>query len=247
MIVTTRHFAATRSPRWLALLTSVAVLAAIVGALLAGDGGAGWQWLHWISKPLATALILLLAWRSVPPLSLRYRRWVLAGIACSLLGDILLMLPQDLFVAGLLAFLGGHLCFLVALLGDSRFSARQPLLLACLAYGAINLYLLWPSIAAPLRLPVIVYVLVLTSMAGQALVRARQFARRGDAQARSARRAAVGALLFMLSDSLLAWNRFDGPIPLAALWVLATYYLSLWWIARSVAREGSIVEAGALQ
>jgi uncharacterized membrane protein YhhN len=226
----------------------IAVLAAIVGALLAGDDpGRAWQWLHWICKPLATALIFLLAWRAVPALSLRYRRWILAGIACSLLGDILLMLPQDLFVAGLLAFLGGHLCFLAALLGDSRFSARQPLLLACLAYGAINLYLLWPSIAAPLRLPVIVYVLVLTSMAGQALVRARQFARRGDAQARSARRAAVGALLFMLSDSLLAWNRFDGPMPLAALWVLATYYLSLWWIARSVAREGSIVEAGALQ
>jgi hypothetical protein len=54
-------------------------------------------------------------------------------------------------------------------------------------------------------------------------------------------------LLFMLSDSLLAWNRFDGPMPLAALWVLWTYHLSLWWIARSVAREGSIVEAGALQ
>jgi uncharacterized membrane protein YhhN len=155
----------------------IAVLAAIVGALLAGDDpGRAWQWLHWICKPLATALIFLLAWRAVPALSLRYRRWILAGIACSLLGDILLMLPQDLFVAGLLAFLGGHLCFLAALLGDSRFSARQPLLLACLAYGAINLYLLWPSIAAPLRLPVIVYVLVLTSMAGQALVRARQFA-----------------------------------------------------------------------
>ena len=51
----------------------------------------------------------------------------------------------------------------------------------------------------------------------------------------------------MLSDSLLAWNRFDGPMPLAALWVLATYYLSLWWIARSVAREGSIVEADTSQ
>jgi hypothetical protein len=46
---------------------------------------------------------------------------------------------------------------------------------------------------------------------------------------------------------LLAWNRFDGPMPPAALWVLWTYHLSLWWIARSGAREGSIVEAGALQ
>ena len=246
-MIAARHFVVARPPRWLALLTSTAALAAIIGVLLADGGSVGWQWVHWICKPLATVLIFLLAWRAVPALSLHYRRWILAGMACSLLGDILLMLPRDLFVAGLLAFLGGHVCFLVALLGDSRFGVRQPLLFGCVAYGAINLYLLWPAIAAPLRLPVVVYVLVLASMAGQALVRARQFARRGDAQARSARRAAIGALLFMLSDSLLAWNRFDGPMPLAALWVLATYYLSLWWIARSVAREGSIVEADTSQ
>jgi uncharacterized membrane protein YhhN len=240
---------ATRPPfRGLALAIAAAALAAITGTLLAGDDPVGaWQWLHWICKPLATALIFLLAWRAVPALSLRYRRWVLAGIGCSLLGDILLMLPQDLFVGGLLAFLFGHLCFLVALLGDSRFSLRPPPLPACLAYGAINLYLLWGAIAAPLRLPVIVYVLMLASMAGQALARVKQFTRRGDAQTHSARLAAAGALLFMLSDTLLAWNRFRGPMPLAALWVLTTYYLSLWWIARSVAREGGIVEAGASQ
>ena len=69
---------------------------------------------------------------------------------------------------------------------------------------------------------------------GQALARAGMFARRGDAQAGSARRAAIGAMLFMLSDSLLAWNRFHAAIPWSSLWVLSTYYLALWWIARSV-------------
>jgi uncharacterized membrane protein YhhN len=94
---------------------------------------------------------------------------------------------------------------------------------------------------------VIVYVIVLTSMGGQAAARAWTFARRGHPHTRSAMLAAGGALVFMLSDSLLAWNRFHGRIPLATLWVLATYYLALWWIARSVQRDDSMIEAGAVQ
>jgi uncharacterized membrane protein YhhN len=175
----------------------------------------------------------VLAWRARPAQSPRYRRRILAGIACSLLGDVFLMLPGDLFVPGLVAFLCGHLCFIAAFLGDSRFGARPLLLLACLGYGAVNLYLLWDAIGAPLRVPVIVYVLVLACMGGQALVRARL--------------AALGALMFLLSDSLLAWNRFHGAIPWSSLWVLSAYYLALWWIARSVQRVGTAIEAGAAQ
>ena len=228
------------------LSTGIAAAAAILGATLAGHGVVdGWRMLHWACKPLATALIFLLAWRAQPTVSVRYRSWILVGIVCSLLGDVFLMLPQDLFVPGLLAFLLGHLCFIMAFLRDSRFSTRPLLLLASLGYGAINLYLLWDSIAASLRLPVIVYVVVLACMGGQALVRARVFALRGDAQAASARRAAIGAIFFMLSDSLLAWNRFHAAIPLSSLWVLSTYYLALWWIARSVQRDDMAIEAGA--
>ena len=212
--------------RGLAAATLLAACAAIAGALLAAHSPDG-RWLHWIAKPLATALVFALAWRARPAVSARYRHFVLAGIACSLAGDVLLMLPGDLFVPGLVAFLLGHACFIAALLGDSRFAVPAWPLLACLAYGIANLAALWGAIAAPLRVPVIVYVAVLCSMAGQALARAL----RGEAPARLA---ACGALLFMLSDSVLAWDRFRGPLPLASLWVLATYYLALWWIARSV-------------
>ncbi len=78
-------------------------------------------------------------------------------------------------------------------------------------------------------MPVLVYVAVLATMGGQAWARART--RQGDAAARLAAR---GALVFMLSDSVLAWDRFRGPLPWASLWVLAAYYLAMWWIARSV-------------
>jgi uncharacterized membrane protein YhhN len=233
------------SLRWLraavAVMAALAILAALNMDVARIDA---WRVLHWICKPLATLLILLLAWSARPPVSSRYRVWILVGILCSCGGDVCLMLPGDLFVPGLVAFLLAHLCFLLAFLGDSRFAGRPPIMLACLAYGAINLWLLWPSIAAPLRIPVIVYVAVLAGMAGQAMVRARIFAAGKHALATSARKAAIGAALFLLSDSVLAWNRFHAPIPWADLWVLWTYYLSLWWIARSVQRDG-MTTAGA--
>jgi uncharacterized membrane protein YhhN len=235
-------------PRWLLPLIACAAAGAIVGGLVMAQNPASpWRWLHWIGKPLATALILLLVWLTRLPVSPRYRRWIAAGIGFSLIGDVLLMLPGDLFVPGLAAFLLGHLCFITAFVGDSQFAARPLLLLASLGYGAINLWLLWGSIGVPLRLPVIVYVVVLTGMGGQAMVRARSFSMKADPRARSARLGAIGALTFMLSDSLLAWNRFHAAIPGATLWVLSTYYLAVWWIACSVQGSDGAVEAGAVK
>jgi uncharacterized membrane protein YhhN len=208
-------------------------LGAIGGAAFAAHGEIdGWRWLHWVCKPLTTVLILWMAWRTEPAVSERYRRWIAAGMLCSLAGDVFLMLPHDAFVVGLVSFLLAHLCFIVALLGDSRFGARPWGMLACVAYGVFNLWALWPSLPVPLHLPVVVYVLVLASMGGQAVVRERQHA--ADELATSAHWSMMGALIFMLSDTLLAWDRFRFVIPLSTVWVLVTYYTAMWCLARSV-------------
>lgn len=208
-------------------------IGAIVGVTFAAPGEIdGWRWLHWVCKPLATLLILWTVWRTEPAVSRRYGRWMAAGMAASLVGDVFLMLPQDAFVPGLVSFLLAHLCFIFALLDDSRFAERPLGMLACVAYGAFNLWALWPSLPDALHVPVVVYVLVLASMGGQAVVRSRRHAT--DALAASAQWSMAGALLFMLSDTLLAWDRFRFMIPLSGLWVLATYYAALWCLARSV-------------
>lgn len=217
------------------LAVALLALGAILGAVLAGPAPAdGWQWLHWVCKPLTTVVILGTTWRIRLPLSARYRSWIVVGMLFSLGGDIFLMLPQDAFVPGLVSFLIAHVCFIRALLDDARFAPRPLAFLACLGYGAINLWLLWPSLPPALYAPVMVYVAVLATMAGQAVSRAWWHG--GDDLAGPARWAAVGALLFMLSDTLIAWNRFRLVIPLAALWILVTYYAALWCLARSVQR-----------
>jgi len=231
------------SARVLALAVLLVSAAAIVGGSMPHGG---WLWLHWLAKPLATVLILVTALWGGRAISPRYRRRIAAGMVFSLIGDVLLMLPQNLFVAGLVAFLVGHLCFIAAFVDDSRFAVRPLALLACVLVGAVNLALLWSSIPVALHPAVALYGLVLSCMGGQALARAWFHAKAGDPLALPARRAAIGGLLFMLSDSLLAWNRFDAPLPLSALWILGSYYAALWFIARSVAHDTHSTKAGPL-
>ena len=85
-----------------------------------------------------------------------------------------------------------------------------------------------------MRVPVLAYVVVLASMAALALARQWRSPQPGAVEARSARWAAAGALLFVASDSLLAWDRFTGGLPLASVLVLSTYYGAQYAIARSV-------------
>lgn len=213
--------------------------AAIAGALwMHADPSGPGRWLHWLCKPLATALVILLAARVTTPLSPRYRHRILAGLAFALCGDVLLMLPADLFVPGLAMFLLGHLCFIAAWLADSRFGVRPLGLIACWLAATALLATLWSGLAPALRIPVVIYALTLASMAGQAVGRAWHHAAARDALALPARCAALGAVLFMASDSLIAIDRFHAALPLAPLWILGSYYPAIWLIARSVSYQG---------
>ena len=105
--------------------------------------------------------------------------------------------------------------------------------------------MLLPGVPAGLRTPVVAYVLCLAAMAAPAAVRwqvlrwqvLRGQVLRGRADAALAQRAALGGVLFLCSDALLAFNRFHTPLPASALWVLATYWAAQWWIASALARR----------
>jgi uncharacterized membrane protein YhhN len=186
-------------------------------------------------KPATTLLIIAWAWpRGVD--SPAARRWILAGLWLSLAGDVFLMWPQG-FLPGLVSFLLAHLAYIIAFTRRLRFAARwQPFVLYA-AVAAQLLARLWPSVPAALQLPVVAYVVCLASMAAQA--GAAWLAVRGTAEARLARHAALGGLLFMTSDTLLAFNKFDAPLPLASLWILATYWAAQGLIARSMRAKPS--------
>ncbi|MFZ5636717.1 MAG: lysoplasmalogenase [Pseudomonadota bacterium] len=219
-------------PRVLPVSIVLSAVAAMVGAMLGGP----WLWLHYACKPSTTALILWMAASVASPVTPRYRRAVLAGMALSLIGDVLLMLPVDLFVPGLIAFLTAHIGYVVAFAPGSSAKARAGAFALLAGVAGANLVGLLPRIGAELKGPVLAYVAILASMAALALARAWTPGLRAQTP-RSVRFAAAGGLCFVLSDSLLAWDKFGGGIPLAALWILSSYWIAQWCIARSVARS----------
>ena len=175
-------------------------------------------------KPLP--VLALLGWlHDAPPSD--YRRWVSLGLIFSLLGDVLLAWPGDLFVFGLGAFLVAHLAYLKAYLSDCRRLAPGPLLLALLV-GALLLGILIAHGLGPLLIPVIVYGTAISAMLWRALARLGT-----DVPKRSALLAAGGALAFVFSDSVIGIDRFALPFAAAPYVIILSYWLGQWGIAAS--------------
>ncbi|MGF6112262.1 lysoplasmalogenase [Pseudomonas frederiksbergensis] len=175
-------------------------------------------------KPLP--VLALLGWlHDAPPTE--YRRWISLGLIFSLLGDVLLAWPGDLFVFGLGAFLVAHLAYLKAYLSDCRRVAVLPLIIA-LGIGAVLLGILISNGLGPLLIPVIVYGLAISAMLWRALARLGT-----DAPKRSALLAAAGAVAFVLSDTVIGINRFVSPFNAAPYIIILSYWLGQWGIAAS--------------
>ncbi|MBA4072782.1 MAG: hypothetical protein C0497_13230 [Gemmatimonas sp.] len=191
----------------------------------------------YILKPLATLALVALVLRTT--VASRYRAWIAAGLAVSLAGDILLMLPQGLFVPGLAAFLLAHLCYIAAFASDGA-GRRAPLLPALPVFGAaaIVLWHLWPSLG-PMRVPVACYVAVISTMSWQAIARWRVLG------TQHAMLAAAGSVFFLMSDSALAIRKFVTPFPGATLVILATYYVAQWGLTLSVSANDASLAAGS--
>ncbi|MDY7064656.1 hypothetical protein PsexTeo8_10740 [Pseudomonas extremaustralis] len=175
-------------------------------------------------KPLP--VLALLGWlHDAPPSD--YRRWISLGLIFSLIGDVLLAWPGDLFIFGLGAFLFAHLAYLKAYFSDCRRLALLPLALA-LGAGAILLSILIAHGLGELLIPVVVYASVISAMLWRALARLGS-----EVPKRSALLAAAGALSFVVSDMLIGINRFVVAFEAAPYLLIVTYWLGQWGITAS--------------
>jgi uncharacterized membrane protein YhhN len=180
-----------------------------------------------VTKPLLMPLLLawVLASASRGSGVDRVLRWLIVGIVAAWLGDLLLMGDGDLwFALGLVAFLVMQLCYLRAIT-----AIPGPGLVRAWKIALIPYVLLWLGLnalvlpgAGDMRVPVVVYstVIIVTALAALDLV------------LRVPRplgwRVAFGALVFVVSDALIAMTAF-GPLSAAPAWsgiIMATYVIA---------------------
>lgn len=197
------------------LLIAVALLATASSVL-------GWLPLHFILKPLTMLIaIVFVAGRAIGSGAAgRFDALLIAALLASLAGDVFLMLPGGYFIPGLASFLVGHLFYIALFRQGLPWFASRSALLGTLGAGAAMYAWVWPGLGDDMVLKgaVAAYVTVIALMTAQAIGRATL------QRDRAATAVALGACVFMLSDSLIAINRFVQPLPLVSLWVLATYY-----------------------
>ncbi len=185
-----------------------------------------------------------------------YSFWVGLGLVLGSVGDWALELEihhPRMFLVGLGAFLLGHVFYVVGFV-QTGLDASNVLYAAAagiplLGYGAGLLSLLLQGIDKPeLRIAVVIYAAVLLVMAWTATVwRGSEAVLKPSRSASGEQGAAaasvdpralallspfpfyaavVGALVFVVSDSILAINRFAVPIPNARFYTMLTYFFS---------------------
>ncbi len=206
------------------VLTGLMIISGIVAIV---GHYVGPRWIVYVFKPLTTILIIVLAFLGGTAAGPAYKTAILIGLFFSLAGDVFLMLPSDQFILGLISFLIAQICYIVAFTSGQGFSFKLTSLVPVLVYGVVIYLLLSPHLGK-MRLPVIAYMIVILTMVWQAWERYRAL---GEWAALIA---FAGAVLFVISDTVLAMDRFRGEFGAARALTLSTYYAAQWLIASSV-------------
>lgn len=194
-------------------------LAVIGGALYIYATASANTWLAFAAKPVP--VLTLMFWLASAPSGV-YRRWLMIGLGFSVLGDLALAWPTDLFVIGLAAFFCAHLAYLRAYLDRTRESAPGALLVAAACGMGLFGLLAWNGLG-DLLIPVAAYALVISAMLWRALA--------------CGGLAAIGAAAFVLSDSLIGIDRFISPFAAAPYLIILLYWLGQWAITASAQQE----------
>ena len=172
---------------------------------------------EYVAKPLTMVLLICTA-LALDPADGTARGWFVVALLFSLAGDVFLMLPQDLFVAGLAAFLFGHIAYVVGMHVDgvdgARFLVGVAVVMVLLGVvGTLILRGVRGGLHPELAGPVVAYMFVISAMVASAI---------GTGHVT----AIAGASSFYASDALIAWNRFIRETPHARVAIMVTYHLA---------------------
>ena len=200
-----------------------------------------WPRLEYLAKPAVMITLFLWLWTSTGLSGAAL--WFGLGIILSLIGDVLLMISLErLFMVGLVAFLLAHVTYLVGFnIPVPEISAWGFVLAIIVGLGGMRITRrILASLTANghgrMRIPIIIYSVVISLMLLSAMMKLTDLT--WDASA--AVLVSVGALMFYISDIILAWHKFVSPIQHGRIYNIGAYHLGqIMLIAGVVAQFGS--------
>ena len=172
-----------------------------------------WQQLIFFSKPLLLTTLSLYFFLATQKNPSTFRTSILGGLIFSIAGDVFLMFvendpqSQQYFLFGLGSFLITHLCYLWAFLKfpseEKGWLTKRPwVIMLFFLFLVGNMIFLWPDIPEAMRIPVVVYSMAIISMTMTCLNLANKI------PTATFQFLFLGVLLFVLSDNIIALNKF---------------------------------------
>lgn len=176
-----------------------------------------------IFKVIPMILIIIYAFKNIPSPKNKTHTLIIIGLIFSTIGDATLRW----FVVGLTAFLISHLFYIGAFKRVASFNLPKSLsLIALIPVGIWMGIKLVQSLTSQdesfLIIPVLLYIVIILTMCFVAILTGNAFA-------------IIGSILFVISDSILAWNMFVSSISFSGVYVMITYYSAQFFIATSMA------------
>lgn len=151
------------------------------------------------------------------------------GLLFSFFGDIFMFLEDGIyFILGLVAFLIAHLFYIYSFYNQGKtFIKKNPIFIVPVLLYVISFLIFSWSYLGDLKIPVLVYALVL---GGMVLASINRY---GAVNQKAFTTGIMGAILFVISDSALAINKFMIPFEYAGILIMATYGMAQYFLLKA--------------
>ena len=211
------------------ILFSVILVIHLTGILLKN------QLAEYVSKPMIVVLLTFYFISGTSQTNSVLKKWIITALLFSWIGDVLLLFQPKgsiFFLFGLSAFLLAHIFYIVFF---HRIRVKEnirsnPWLLAIVVIYYVTLIIFLSPYLADMRLPVRIYGIVISFMF--LLAMHMLFVKNKTA----GRLMMIGALLFVISDSILAINKFYQSFEIAGVAIMLTYGLAQLFIVEGAAQ-----------
>jgi uncharacterized membrane protein YhhN len=189
---------------------------------------------HYAAKPMILLSLIAFYWLHSKQITPKTRFLTILALVFSLFGDILLMFVEQsphFFTLGLVSFLLAHIFYILVFLKVRNPNKKPWLFLSFLVIYAAGLFYVLKDNLGVMLLPVFFYMLIILTMAITAN------SRKGSVAKISFNFVFIGAILFLISDSLLAINKFYEPLPFSNISIMFTYAFAQFFIVFGLLKQ----------